>query len=91
MTSRTCLTCGAPTRSTRPLTSRDLLELPATVDPETACRVLNISRSKGYDLIRADAFPCRVLRLGSTYRIPSADLLALVGVTAPASVDDVSV
>src|SRR5947209_18617512 len=38
---------------------------PATIDVATACAVLGISRSHGYELLRREQFPCRVLRAGA--------------------------
>lgn len=72
---------------TEGLTVRDLLDLPAVVDVETASRALGISRSHGYTLARADQFPCRVIRAGRSFRIPTADLRRVLGVgdQAPAT------
>ncbi len=69
------------------LTIRDLLDLPAVVDVETASRALGISRSHGYNLARAEQFPCRVIRAGRSFRIPTTDLRRVLGVTdqAPAT------
>jgi len=50
-----------------------------TVLPEEAFALLGISRTTGYELIKRDAFPVRVLRLGRTMRIPLAPLLDLLG------------
>jgi hypothetical protein len=69
------------------LTRADLLSLPAVVDVGTAARALGLGRSTAYDLARRDEFPCRVLRIGSSYRIPTADLLRVLGID-PASGDD---
>ncbi|WP_242642104.1 hypothetical protein [Lentzea alba] len=46
----------------------------------TAGRALGIGRTKAYELARAEDFPARVLRLGNTYRVVTADLLRLLGV-----------
>jgi len=62
--------------------SRDeLLDLPATVGPLVAFRALGIGRTKGYELIRTGAFPVRILRIGNSDRVITADLLELLGVT----------
>ena len=42
---------------------------------------LGLGRTKAYELARSDHFPCRVLRIGDTYRIPTAGLLELLGVS----------
>jgi hypothetical protein len=53
-----------------------------TVDLMTAAAALALSRTKAYELARREEFPCRVIRIGDTYRIPTAGLLELLGVTA---------
>lgn len=63
------------------MSREELLDLPATVGPLVAFRALGIGSTKGYELIRAGAFPVRVLRVGKTDRIITADLLELLGVT----------
>jgi Helix-turn-helix domain len=65
------------------LTLAELLALPATVDVTTAARALGLGRSTAYDLARRDEFPCRVLRVGCSYRIPTADLLRVLGIEPP--------
>lgn len=74
--------------ATRDLTVRDLLDLPAVVDVETASRALGISRSHGYNLARTGDFPCRVIRAGRSFRVPTTELRRLLGVTdqAPTTV-----
>jgi hypothetical protein len=63
--------------------SRDeLLALPAAVDLETGNRALGLGRSKGYELAKRGEYPCKVLRLGSTYRVVTAELLSLLGLAA---------
>jgi excisionase family DNA binding protein len=61
----------------------DLLALPVTVDVTTAARALGLGRSTAYELARRNEFPCRVLRVGSSYRIPTADLLRVLGIEPP--------
>lgn len=79
--------CGARivTRSNRAarhcgMTRAELLALPVTVDVATAARALGLGRSTGYDLARRGTFPCRVLHVGCSYRVPTADLLRVLGV-----------
>ena len=62
------------------MTVSELLALPPAVDIVTAGRALGIGRTTAYALARAGRFPCRVLTVGSTYRVPTADLLAVLGV-----------
>lgn len=69
------------------LTRAELLALPVVVDVTTAARALRLGRSTAYELARRGEFPCRVLRVGSSYRIPTADLLRVLGIE-PASGQD---
>jgi hypothetical protein len=65
---------------TIPITVAELRNLPATVDLMTAARVLGLGRTKAYELAKRDQFPCRVIRIGDTYRVPAAGLLDLLGI-----------
>jgi hypothetical protein len=62
------------------LTRAELLALPVVIDITTAARALGLGRSTAYELARRDEFPCRVLRIGSSYRVPTADLLRVLGI-----------
>lgn len=62
------------------LTEKQILDLPTVVDVPTAAAVLGIGRTAAYELIRTNRWPTRVLRMGKLIRIPTAPLLALVGV-----------
>ena len=62
------------------MTTAELLALPVAVDVGTAARALGIGRSTGYELARRGEFPCRVLRVGGSYRVPTADLLRVLGI-----------
>jgi excisionase family DNA binding protein len=46
----------------------------------TAARALGIGRSKAYQLAHTGQFPVRIIRVGTHYNIPTADLLRLLGV-----------
>jgi len=67
----------------------ELLALPATVDLVTAARALGIGRTTAYQLARSGEMPVKVLRLGTRYRVPSAALLELLGISSsqPAAAD----
>lgn len=67
------------TRIRNEMTLAELLALPLMVDVSTAARALGLSRSTGYDLARRGEFPCRVLHVGSSYRVPTAELLRVLG------------
>jgi hypothetical protein len=57
----------------------EIRTLPAMVDVVTAGRALGVGRTKSYALARAGEFPCRVLRIGGSHLVPTADLLTLLG------------
>ena len=69
----------------KPLTIDQVRALPAMVDVVTAARALGLGRSKAYELAKADAFPCRIVKIGATYRVPTSDLLRVLGDTQPTS------
>ena len=54
----------------------------ATFDLMSAACGLGLGRTKAYELAKHDQFPCRVIRIGDTYRVPTSGLLELLGVTA---------
>jgi hypothetical protein len=56
------------------------LRATATVDLMTAAAALGLGRTRAYELARRDQFPCRLIRIGDTYRIPTPGLLELLGV-----------
>jgi Helix-turn-helix domain len=58
------------------------LRATATVDLMTAAAALGLGRTKAYDLARREEFPCRVIRIGEVYRVPTAGLLELLGLAA---------
>ncbi|MFI9149515.1 DNA-binding protein [Streptomyces sp. NPDC053367] len=66
------------------MTLEELLALPPTVNVTTAARALGIGVHKAYSLIRNGSFPVQTLRLGSTVKVPTAALWAVLGVTPPA-------
>ncbi|MFJ1749947.1 hypothetical protein ACIOJD_27425 [Streptomyces sp. NPDC088116] len=72
-------TAGGPAKG---MSREDLLALPVAVDLETSNRALGLGRSKGYELAKRGAYPCKVLRLGNAYRVVTADLLDLLGLAA---------
>lgn len=60
------------------MTRAELLALPTAVDLTTAARALGLGRTKAQELARAGQWPTPLLRLGSTYRVPTAALLRLL-------------
>jgi len=61
------------------MTTEDILRLPSVVDLPTAAEALGIGRSKAYELAQSGEFPCRVIRIGRNYRVPTADLRRILG------------
>jgi hypothetical protein len=61
-----------------PVTIAQLRATP-TIDLMTAARALGLGRTKAYDLARRQQFPCPVIRIGDTYRVPTVGLLELLG------------
>ncbi len=57
------------------------LRATATVDLITASAALGLGRTKAYGLARTGRFPCRVIRIGQVYRVPTAGLLELLGLS----------
>lgn len=62
----------------QPLTNAELAELPTVVDNTTAARALGLSRTYAYQLAKTGQFPCKVLRIGPCYRVPTAALRSLL-------------
>jgi hypothetical protein len=62
------------------MTRAELLALPVMVDLVTAAKALGIGRTRAFELVRRGGFPVPVLRVGHTYRVPTAALLQLVGI-----------
>lgn len=73
---------------TNPLTTRELLQLPATVDLVTAGRAFGVGRTTAYTLARTGEFPCKVIRAGKAYRAITADLLRVLDIAPIANCDE---
>ncbi|WP_036405538.1 helix-turn-helix domain-containing protein [Microbispora rosea] len=63
----------------KPLTLAEVQALPAVVPLLLAARALGLSRNTAYRLVQRGEFPCRVIRAGDTYRVPTIELLVLIG------------
>lgn len=57
-----------------PMSREELAALPTTTTIETAARALGLGRTRAYQLARENRFPCKVIRIGTTYRVVTADL-----------------
>ncbi|MDQ1292835.1 MAG: hypothetical protein QG608_716 [Actinomycetota bacterium] len=75
--------CRHPVAVEPGMDREELLALPAVVDVAVAARALNFSRTGAYELIRAGQWPTPVFRLGRLIRIPTAPILALLGIEPP--------
>ncbi|HEV3361978.1 MAG TPA: helix-turn-helix domain-containing protein [Pseudonocardiaceae bacterium] len=72
------------------MTFPELFRLPATINITTAAKAFGIHVNTAYKLVRRDAFPCPVFRVGWQYRVPTkALLLALHIDEIPVRRDDV--
>lgn len=72
---------GQSLRSTKDI---DLAKLPPTVDIVTAARILGVGRTVAYELVREGGWPTPILHVGRKIRVPTAPLLALLGIQSPA-------
>ncbi len=61
------------------MTMAQIAQIPAVVDVVTAARALGVGRTTAYALARAGEFPCAVVRVGGTYKVPTIGLLQLLG------------
>ncbi|MFI6105804.1 DNA-binding protein [Streptomyces sp. NPDC051310] len=69
------------------LTRRELLDLPAVVDVETAAKAFGLGRTTAYVLAKTEAFPCAVIRAGKSYRVITADMLRVLQIAREDSDD----
>lgn len=69
-------------RHSTAMTTAEVLDLPPSVDLETACKAFRISPATGYRLVKSDDFPCPVVRLGRAIRVPKTGLLRVLGLEA---------
>lgn len=69
----------------RPSIEIDLTKLPPTVDIVTAARLLGVGRTIAYELVREGTWPTPVIHVGRKIRVPTAPLLTLLGIPAPAA------
>ena len=70
-----------------PLTFAELHALPTVVDLMTAARALGIGRTQAYQLASAGEFPVRIIRVGTAYHVPTAELLKVLGVDLTTQTD----
>jgi excisionase family DNA binding protein len=68
------------------LTADEIRLLPPALTVEQAAGLLRIGRSKAYQAVKSGEWPTRVVRVGRCIRIPTADVLRLLGLPS----DDLS-
>jgi helix-turn-helix protein len=59
-------------------TIKKIRKLGMTTDVETAAEILDIGRTKAYELAKSGEFPVPVLRIGIRYVVPIPPILALL-------------
>jgi hypothetical protein len=69
----------------RPFSIGEPHSLRAAVDAMTAARALSIGRTMAYEPAKKGEFPCKVIRYGDTYRVPTAEILRFLNVPIPAT------
>lgn len=69
-------------RQNRPMSTDELRALPPSLELAVACNALGVSKATGYRLVKANAFPCPVVRLGRAIRVPKTGLLRVLGLDA---------
>ena len=62
------------------MTRAELLALPPAVDIVTAGHALGFERTTTYKFNREGKFPVPVLKIGDTFRVPTAPLLRYLGI-----------
>ncbi|MFJ9893811.1 helix-turn-helix domain-containing protein [Streptomyces sp. NPDC091280] len=67
-------------RTRRTLTFAEAFDLPLSVDLQTAARAFAVCPATAYRLVHLGRFPCRVVRIGHQYRIPTASLMRALGI-----------
>lgn len=61
------------------MTIDEINALPVSTDLQTAARALSIGLTSAYAAARAGEFPCRVVRIGGRYVVPTAGLREVLG------------
>lgn len=61
------------------MSEEELHALPVSVPLVVAARAFGIAPGKARELARFGEFPCRVIRVGTRYRVPKSALLAELG------------
>jgi predicted DNA-binding transcriptional regulator AlpA len=57
----------------------DLENLPPLMTLTQTADILHVTRQHIYNMLKADAFPIRTVKLGKSHRVVTADLLRFLG------------
>ncbi len=68
------------TIATKRLTEEQIRSFPPSAKFADTCAAFEISLSLGYDLVARGEFPCTVLKLGRTFKVPRAEILKVLGI-----------
>ncbi|MGW5878797.1 helix-turn-helix domain-containing protein [Nocardiopsis terrae] len=72
-------------RADTPVRLDEIGRLPVVLEPVEAGRMLGLGRTTTYRLLREGSFPVLALRVGRTWRIPTAGVLAHLGLEPPST------
>jgi hypothetical protein len=61
-----------------PPTLADVQAWPATVNVPKACKAIGVSPAHGYALAARGDFPAKIIKVGGSYRVVTASLVALL-------------
>jgi hypothetical protein len=67
------------------MSEEEVRALPVSVPLALAGRAFGMAAGKSRELARSGGFPCRVILVGSRYRVPKSALLAELGLEAEAA------
>jgi hypothetical protein len=62
------------------LAADEIRRLPPVLTVVQAAALLGIGRSNAYHAVKTDSWPTRVVRVGKCIRIPTAEVLRLLGI-----------
>lgn len=65
------------------MSADEALRLPLSFPLVVAARAFGIGRTRAYELARAGEFPCRVISVGSRYKVSRSALLEALGYADP--------
>ena len=63
------------------ISAQEILSWAPTVDPPTAGAAFGLARSTSFQYAREGRFPCKVVQAGKHYRVVTADLIRVLGLS----------